>query len=356
MRHPGAGEIRRLVDDPWGVRERTRLHVRSCDHCSGRRRRFEADSAVVARELADLDEAEVGVDLAWARMRRRLESAEEPPPVGARHRLRDRISRRVVAAGLGAVVVVGATSAAAAEIVSVLSPGRVAPVQLADGDVSSLLGALPAATLTQSDTGARYPVANVADAQAATGLAVKLPSRLPSGISSAPQISVQPAVSMTLSFGSSPPGRRVGQGALPAWLAGTTLRIQAGPAVLVSYPGGRRGTQLPGLVVGYSAAPVLTATGASPQSIEDYVLSQPGVPAALAAEIRVLGAPGAVLPVPIPAGAAVRSATVAGSPAVVLTDPSGIASGVIWEEAKTVRVVGGVVSADEALAVADELG
>ncbi|HZU75099.1 MAG TPA: hypothetical protein VE990_20245 [Acidimicrobiales bacterium] len=355
MTHPSAGEIRRLADDPWAVRESTRLHVRACDHCARRQRKAEADAGVVQRALRDLPEVDPGVELAWARLRRRLESGEAAPAGAVPPRLNRRLRRRTVALGLGGVVVLGATSAAAAGVVSVLSPSKVAPVQLNDGDVSSLLHALPAATLTQSDAGQAYPVGSVAEAEADTGLSFRLPPHLPSGVAASPRISVQPRVSLTLSFGQSS-GRRVGRGAAPAWLEGTTLHIEAGPAVLVNYPGGSTPAGLPGLVVGYSAAPVVTATGASPQSIEDYVLSQPGVSPALAAEIRVLGAPGAVLPLPIPSGASVRNTTVAGSPAVVLTDPSGIASGVIWEEGKTVRVVGGLVSADEAVAVADELG
>lgn len=355
MNHPSTGELRRLTDDSSALPDSTRLHVRACVRCGRRQARMAHDAASVGAALPDLPAPDVGVDLAWARLRRRLDAGENPPAPARRRRMAPLRGRRVLVAGAGSVVLLGATSAAAAEIVSVLTPTRVAPVQVGAGDISSLLGALPAATLTQSHLGPAHKVGSLAEAESATGLPLRLPAHLPAGVSAAPSFTVQPAVTVRIDFGpGSPPS--IGRGADPSWLIGSTLSIQAGPAVLVTYPTRAAGSGVPGLVVAYSAAPVVTATGASPQSIEHYVLSRPGVSPSLAAEIRMLGAPGTVLPVPVPAGATVRSTTVGGSPAVVLTDPSGFGAGVIWEQGKTVGVVAGPVSAGEATAVADELG
>jgi hypothetical protein len=357
MRHTDTGELRRLVDDPWGVRETTRLHVRSCERCSHRKQRIETDAVAVSDLLPDLAGSEIGADIAWAALRRRLEgvTAAAGGAITDRGR-RLHLSRRAMAVGLGGLAVLGVTAAGAAEVVSVLSPTKVAPVQLGSSDVSALLQALPTATLTQSNAGGTYQVGSLSAAEAATGLELRLPTGLPTGVASTPTFSVEPAVTLELSFGRASRGQTVGRGTVPSWLVGTTLRIQAGPAVLVTYSGASSASPLPALAIGFSKAPVLTATGATPQSIEDFVLSQPGISPALAAEMRVLGAPGAVLPVPIPSGATVANAVVKGSPAVVLSDASGFASGVIWESGDTVRVVGGLVSANEALQVADELG
>ncbi len=353
MTHATTAELRRMVDDPWAVRESSRSHARSCERCTRRRQRMEADAAAVAARLPDLEEDAIGSDLAWARLKRDLDSGR---PAHAGPVRRRRPSRRALTIGAVGIAALGATSAAAAEVVTVLSPTQVAPIQLGQSDLSALLQALPTATLTQTSTGPSYQVGSLAQAEADTGLTVALPTRLPNGVSGSPSISVEPAADLTLGFGRGTTGPSVGHGSVPAWLVGTTLRIDAGPAVLVTYHGGTGSADLPALAVGAAKAPVLTATGATPQSIEDYVLSQPGVSPALAAEVRVLGAPGAVLPVPIPSGASVSDAVVGGAAAVVLADPSGFASGVIWEHGGTVRAVGGLVSTAEALQVADELG
>ncbi len=353
MTHATTGELRRLVDDPWAVRESSRLHTRTCERCTRRRRRMESDAAAVAGLLPDLSPYEIGTDLAWARFERDLDSAHLASARPARRR---RPSRRALTIGAIGIVVVGATSAAAAGVVTVLTPTQVAPIQLGASDVSALLQALPTATLTQTSSGPSYQVGSLAQAEAETGLTLSLPAQLPSGVSGSPSISVEPAADLTLTFGQGASKRSVGHGAVPAWLAGTTLKIDAGPAVLMTYSGGPASADIPALAVGAAKAPVVTADGATPQSIEDYVLSQPGVSPALAAEVRVLGAPGAVLPVPIPSDANVSDATVGGAPAVVLADPSGFATGVIWEHGGTVRIVGGLVSTAEVLQVADELG
>ena len=353
MNHATTAELRRLVDDPWAVPESARIHTRTCERCTRRRQRMEADANAVAASLPDLADGEVGTDLAWARLKRGLETGRPAAAAPARRR---RLNRRALVIGAVGIAVLGATSATAAEVVTRLSPTQVAPVQLGASDLSELLQALPTATLSQTSGGASYQVASVAQAEADTGLVVALPPHLPNGVKATPSITVEPAAALTLGFGQGTSGKGVGHGSVPAWLVGTTLRIDAGPAVLVTYPGGPASTGVPALAVGYAKSPQITATGATPQSIEDYVLSQPGVSPALAAEVRVLGAPGAVLPVPVPSQATVSNATVGGAPAVVLADPSGFASGVIWEHGHTVRIVGGLVSTAEALQVADELG
>src|SRR6202166_2055118 len=349
MTNATTAELRRMVDDPWAVRESARVHGRACERCIPRPQRTEAVTSVDTTSLPGPSEGDTGSALAWARLKRSLETGHAVDARPGRHW---RVSRRALTMGAVGVAVLAATSAAAAEVVTVLSPTQVAPIQLGQSDVSALLQALPSATLTQSDSGPSYQVGSLAQAEADTALTIGLPTHLPSGVSASPSITVEPAVGLTLSFGQGTAGPSVGHGSVPAWLVGTTVRIQAGPAVLVTYPGGSSSSGFPALAVGYAKAPVLAATGATPQSIEDYVLSQPGVSPALAAEIRLLGAPGALLPVPIPSGANVSNAKVGGVPAVVLSDPSGFASGVIWEQDTTVRLVGGLVSTAQAMQVA----
>jgi hypothetical protein len=93
------------------------------------------------------------------------------------------------------------------------------------------------------------------------------------------------------------------------------------------------------------------------RQIETFLLHQPGVPAQLAEEVRLLGNPGTTLPVPVPPGATVRSVRVAGSPAVLIADPSNAAAAVVWENGRgMLRVVAGILDAQDVLNVAAQLG
>jgi hypothetical protein len=131
--------------------------------------------AVVSALLPDIADHEAGIELAWAQLKRGLDLGRR---VGARPYLRRRVSRRALTAGLVGVAALCATSGAAAEVVNVLSPTTMAPIQLGPSDVSALLRALPTATLTQSNRGSSYQVTDLAQAEAATGLTINLAARL----------------------------------------------------------------------------------------------------------------------------------------------------------------------------------
>jgi hypothetical protein len=91
--------------------------------------------------------------------------------------------------------------------------------------------------------------------------------------------------------------------------------------------------------------------------IEAFLLKQPGIPADLAQEIRLLGNPGTTLPVPVPPGASVRSVRVGGWSGVLVADPSNAAAAVVWQAgAGTLHVVAGILDSQDVLNVADQLG
>ncbi len=89
--------------------------------------------------------------------------------------------------------------------------------------------------------------------------------------------SVQPRVEVTVKF---KPG--------VASVGGSSILLHAGPAVVVEY-GSAGGPNLPTLGVLTMPRPVATSSGATLSEIEAFLLSQPGVPASLAEEIRLLG-------------------------------------------------------------------
>jgi hypothetical protein len=102
---------------------------------------------------------------------------------------------------------------------------------------------------------------------------------------------------------------------------------------------------------------VATSNGATTTEIEDFLLAQPGVPADLAAEIRLLGNLETTLPIPAPPGTSTESTEVDGSRAVVLVDNSNAASGAIWAGADgVVHVVAGLVDKEDLLSVAQQIG
>jgi hypothetical protein len=103
--------------------------------------------------------------------------------------------------------------------------------------------------------------------------------------------------------------------------------------------------------------PAVSSTDSPTAQLEAYVLSRPGVPAGLAQEIRLLGDIGTVLPVPTPPGANVTQVDVNGSPAILVTDTSVGASGVIWEDRGGVlQVAVGLLDRKDILDVANQLG
>jgi hypothetical protein len=109
------------------------------------------------------------------------------------------------------------------------------------------------------------------------------------------------------------------------------------------------------MVIAEMQRPVATSTGATASQLEAFLLAQAHLPVGLAQEIRLLGT--SALPVPVPAGIAEQRVSVGGASAVLLADPSGAASGVIWEGADgVVHGVAGLLDQEDVLHVARQLG
>ena len=103
--------------------------------------------------------------------------------------------------------------------------------------------------------------------------------------------------------------------------------------------------------------PTASSTRASSAQLEAFVLSRPGLPPAFAQDIRLLGDLASALRLRPPVGAAVTTTEVDGSPAVLVTDDSGAASGVVWEDrGGVVRAALGLLDKEDILNVANQLG
>jgi hypothetical protein len=137
---------------------------------------------------------------------------------------------------------------------------------------------------------------------------------------------------------------------VPAGLDGSRVRLVAGPGVAELWSSG---AGVPALVVGRAVAPTAFSSGAPFTAVRDYLLSLPGLPQGLAAQLRAFAADGSTLPLPVPADRfTTSSAEVAGHPATVLTTRDRTMAAVVWVEDGVVTAVAGALDADEVLSVA----
>ncbi len=146
---------------------------------------------------------------------------------------------------------------------------------------------------------------------------------------------------------------------MPAKLDGSTLVLTGGPAIIVSYGAGSPATQVaPGNVVfvGVAKAPTVSSDGATVGEIQAYLLSQPSISPALAAQIRAMGDAASTLPIPVPVGqATATNVSVHGTTGLFIGDSTGMGSGVLWQQGGLVYIVGGTLTQREVIAVANSL-
>jgi hypothetical protein len=370
VRHIPDGVLRRLDDEPLAVPDRATDHVAGCERCSARRAQIASDTEHAA-QLLSAPQLVPDLDLAWVRLQRELRRGADgrhdrgrlPRPVPWRRARFPSVSLRA-ALIIGAVGIVVAGTAAAATLTTIFAPTHVAPVSLSRGDLQAIgnviglgdnraLGSFSApngSTTTRFGTirwtsGPAQPAATLADASAAAGFPVSLPTHVPAGVGAVQQFTVQPRVSATVTFNST-----------ARTLDGSSLTLDAGPAVVAAY-GGTDGTGVPTLGVVTMPRPTGVSTGASLAQIEAFLLAQPGIPPAIAEEVRLLGDLKTTLPVPVPQGASVRSVQIGGRPGVLLADPSNVASAVVWENGNgMLHFVAGILDPHDVLNVADQLG
>lgn len=371
MHHVPRTVLRRLADDPLAVPDRDQRHLAGCDRCQAGSARVFADAARASRSLtAPRDTGQVGdVDLEWIMLQERLRQPGRPVLPVARHRGRlgrplARLSLGAGAAAAAGVIAVGAGAAVA--LTTVYAPTKVAPVRVSTGDLQAITdlasvgpgalaggpqpsGSLPLrfGQLSWTTAGSEQQVSSIAQARALTHLAWSAPASLPAGVGSPASIMVQPQVMATLQFSQS-----AGQG-----LGGSTLQLEAGPAIAVQYGGGSGQSGLPTLVIAAMKRPQISSAGATASQLEAFLLSQPGMPASLAEQLRALGSPGTVLPVPVPSGMSQQQVRIGGAPAVLVTDHSGVVSAVVWESRDgIVHGVGGLLDSRDILSVARQIG
>jgi hypothetical protein len=359
MRHPTEGVLRRLVDEPAGVSDADRQHVADCPVCLGGLAAVREDAAAVGAALRSDGAVHADPAAAWQRLSSALPPrAATPAPAPARRRSAW-LHRPAVAALAFVVVLSGAGVAAANDWLPIFRTEQVAPLEVSTADLVALpdLTAYGDVELTGDD--GPHAVPDAAAARAETGLDVPEVGALPEGVAGEPAYQVVGELSGVFTFSAAKAAEAAAASGeslppLPAGLDGSRVRLTAGPGVAAvwSQPSG-----LPTLVVGRAVAPSASSSGVPFETVRDFLLSLPGLPDDLAAQLRTFTADGSTLPIPVPADLVETSeAEVGGLPATVLESRDQTLAAVVWVDDGVVTLVGGTLSTDEVLDLAGDLG
>src|SRR4051812_11563416 len=295
MRHPTDGALRRLVDEPAGVADADREHVADCPVClaglvAARDDAAEAEGAVAV-------EVAVDVEAAWQRLSGAL-AADARPPAPVRRRRRFGLRSPVIAAVGVAALLAGAGAAAAADWLQIFRPERVAPISVTRDELVNLPELEAYGDVAWTDRSDVRDVAGAVAAEQATGIPVPRVGELPRGVTGEPAYQVRDHQSVVFTFRAAKAAASAAAAgrALPApppGLDGSRFRMSWGPRLTAVWS---EGHGVPALVVSRAVAPTVESSGAPFALARDYVLSLPGVPAALAGQLRDISADGTTLP------------------------------------------------------------
>ena len=359
MRHPPEGVLRRLLDEPAGVADSDRLHLAGCPQCLDELATIREDAALVGAALATEDGADVDVAAAWQRLSTRAPATGpglSAPPRPSRSRA---VLRRPVVAALAvAVVLAGAGTAAANDWLQIFRTEQIVPVSLSAGDLVALPDLHAYGEVVVTGGGDLQEVPDAAAAAAQTGLDVPEVTSLPRGVSGEPIYQVGDQVNATFSFSADRAAQAAAQAGEtlpppPPGLDGSRVRLVVGPGVAQLWSSS---AGAPALVVGRAVAPTAFSSGVPFETVRDYLLSLPGLPDDVAAQLRTFTADGATLPLPVPADeVTTSSAQVDGVPATVLQTRDRTLAAVVWVDDGVVTAVAGSLDVDEVLSIARDL-
>jgi hypothetical protein len=375
--HPSDGTLRRSLDEPVALDPRARRHLATCPRCAKRLEAMETDAAGAFAMFAAADPS-IDVDAARARLAaletsRSAEagtarSSVRRAPGGVRSARASRVLAGVAVAALASVVVV--VSGGAQDFLSLFQPKQFAPVAVTSADIRSLAGLASYGTIQGGSTPLHIdPEPDAASAGRAAGLTSPAVADLPSGTPATPAYAVIGGATVSFTFDAAlaraAASRAGGQlPPMPRGLDGSTLTIAIAPAVVVSYgldlaalyQGGGLPSGNTALVVVASRTPTVSSTGVTVQQLENYLLSLPGIPAGVVAELRAIGDPAQTVPVPIPVDLASASTVdVNGARGLLIGDSTQLGSVVLWQHNGVVYAVGGTLSSDQVLGIARTL-
>ena len=352
MRHLDEGVLRRLHDEPLAIDDRSATHLKSCGACQARLNATAAQAAEVGR-LMDRGFPPVDARGALASVRARLEADPKPPVFLGRHRLGaiawrlPQVARPAAVLALAAALVVAlGASGAAQNLVKVFEPKKIVAIRVSPSSGGPAHDPSYYGTVSWNPAPPRMHEVTAAQA-AAYGLPLPKPSSLPASVSRSVTYAAIDRAAGSFTFNTAHD---------PAAVRGSILYVTAGPAVARIYggsPSGAGSEAVPQLVIGAMRAPVAYSSGASARQLEDFLLSQPGLPPDFVAQVRAIKDPTATLPIPIPSGVVSRSVQVQGVSGVLVD--AGMGTGLVWEKNGIIYGVAGQLTPDQVLAIARSL-
>jgi len=256
------------------------------------------------------------------------------------------------------LVLTGAGAAAANNWLQIFRTEQIAPLNLSTADLVALPDLSAYGVLEVSKDLDVIQVQDAAAASAETGLDVPAVTTLPRGVTGEPVYRVGHEVSATFTFSADRAAQAAAEAgktlpAPPAGLDDSQVRLDVGPGVVQTWSSA---AGLPALIVGRAVAPTAFSSDVPFETVRDYLLSLPGLPPDIAAQLRTFAADGSTLPLPVPADqVTTSSAQVDGEPATVLTTRDRTMAAVVWVNDGMVTVVAGSLDADEVLSIARDL-
>jgi hypothetical protein len=369
VRHLSDGTLRRIYDEPLALTASDQAHFDECAECKPRFNAI-ANEARATSGLLQLQPFEPQTELALSAVQARIAREEKARPPRWSERWLDRMSPRwrpmatpAIAILLAAVLITGlGVSGVAQSLVRVFEPRQLQVVQVSPSDFAQTSALLDYGQVKwQPEPPKLQQLSDAAAAQAQAGLPVLMPASLPKGVSGPVSYGVVSRATGSLTFdaarlqaSASKAGVHVSP--MPSTVDGSTLVVNGGPALIEVW--GFSGTSgqgnVPTLVIAQTRVPTVDSNGANTAQLEDYLLSQPGVPPELAAQVKAIKDPSTTLPIPIPKGlATTESVRVNGTPAVLIKAVLG--AGVVWVKDGVIYAVGGQLTPDQVLAIATSL-
>ncbi|GAA4610087.1 hypothetical protein BJY16_007663 [Actinoplanes octamycinicus] len=353
MRHPSDGTLRRLLDEPAGVPDIDRDHVAACDICQSGLAAAGRDADLAAAALAcDVDP---DIETAWRAL---SASVTATPAQPVRPAFRTTVSRPLIATAAAVALLAGATAAAATDWFPVFRADKVAPITVNPAELVQLPDLSAYGTLVIDRAPHVRQVTDAAAAEQVTGLPTPVVASLPHGVTGTPAYFAGDQAAAVFTF-SAAKARQTAEAAgeplpaPPAGLDGAKFRLTAGPGVAEVW---RESRGAPAMVVGRATAPRAFSSGIPFATARDYLLTLPGIPQAVADQLRRFSADGATLPLIVrSADQTSTTADVNGVSALVLSSRDGAFTGVFWVRDGMVNAVAGSLSADEVLDVARNL-
>ena len=410
MRHLNDGTLRRMQDEPLSTSGAEKDHYQACAACRERAMTIAAEAERAGILLA-VPESGIDTQAALRQLRRSAggQKAFRRTPWtvlgGLFASSGSRSVRPVAALALALAMMVGLVATGVADnFVKVFEPQQFQAVQVQPSELKGLPDLSQFGDMKFSKTPKFTPVADAAAAQSQSGLTLKTPAdgAIPDRAKGTPTYLVMSPLQASFTFSATKAQAWAAANnktlpAMPAGLDGSTLSVSAGPGIIAVYggsadlitkgaagasqgsarakvtpgaeaakpaapapgetggSGGLSTSQFPTMAVVEMTSPVVSSSGASVTQIEDYLISLPGFPPDLAAQIRAIGDPSTTLPVPVPTGQQSHQVDVNGAKGLFVGDSTGLGSGMVWTRDGVLYATVGTMTESEVTGVARSL-